>query len=220
MKKIIEKDGKTLQYQIEKKKIKNTYFRLKEDYVHITTNKYVKEIDIKNLLYDRFEKLHDRLKTRIPLEDNQIKLWDKVYQFQIKPGRFQYEIYDDIVICQSLETDIKKIKKIIYKEELSKKIKTLRTKILTTLDKVDIEELPYKLKYLKSKYGSYHKRHQEITLNTFLATLDPVYLEYVIYHEYAHHKVFNHSKAFYNVLDEMMTNHKKIQRQLKKMEII
>lgn len=220
MKKIIEKDGKTLQYQIEKKKIKNTYFRLKEDYVHITTNKYVKEVDIKNLLYEKFEKLYKRLETRIPLKDDQIKLWDKVYQFQIKSGRFEYQINDDIISCQSLETDILKIKKLIYKEELSRKIKTLRTKILTTLDKVDIEELPYKLKYLKSKYGSYHRRHLEITLNTFLATLDPVYIEYVIYHEYAHHKVFNHSKAFYNVLDEMMIDHKKIQRQLKKMEII
>ena len=110
--------------------------------------------------------------------------------------------------------------KMIYKKEMIKMVEVLRPKILTTLELVGIKELPYQYKYLKSKYGSYHKRHLEITLNTFLATIDPLYLEYVIYHEYAHHKVFNHSKAFYDVLDEMMINHRLIQKRLKKMEII
>ena len=47
-----------------------------------------------------------------------------------------------------------------------------------------------------------------------------IYLEYVLYHEYAHKIVFNHSKDFYDILDSWMTGHKNIQKALKKMAII
>ncbi len=216
----LKKDGRILPYLIEKKKIKHTYFRLKKDHIHVTTNKFVKESQIIELLYNKFDILHKRLNQKTKLEDNQIRLWDKNFELKILPGKFKYVIYEKEVICYSNLEDTEKIRRHIYKQELILMMENIRYKIVNTLSKVEIHELPYKFKYLKSKFGSYHKKHQEITLNTFLATINPIFLEYVIYHEYAHHKVFNHSKAFYQVLDNMMLNHKNIQKTLKKMEIL
>lgn len=218
--KAIEKDGRVLPYVIEKKRIKHTYFRLRKDHVHVSTNKLVNETKIIDLLYKKFDVLYKRLNQRVKLQDHEIRLWQINYELKVLPGKFSYIIEDHKVTCHANTDDIDKIRKLIYKQELIKMIYQIRHKILATLARVDIHELPYKYKYLKSKFGSYHKKHQEITLNTFLATIDPIFLEYVLYHEYAHHKVFNHSKAFYQVLDNMMLNHKNIQKTLKKMEIL
>lgn len=216
----IEKNGYRLPYMIQRKKIKNIYFRIKDDYVYVTANKYVSEKDIKKLIETKFDVLYKRLQRKDFIKDDEIRLWNKLYKIDIKPGRFKYEIIDDIVICQTNEIDIQTIRKKIYLKEIILMMARLEHQVNNTLYQVGINALPYKYKYLKSKYGSYHKKHQEITINTYLASLDPIYLEYVIYHEYAHHKVFNHSKAFYQVLDEMMINHKVIQKRLKKMEIM
>lgn len=218
--KILEKDGKFIYYHIVKKQIKHTYFRLKKDHVLITTNKHVKEAQIVSLLKQKFDVLHHRLNKTVKLEDHQIRLWQKTYHLILKPGRFDYHISDCEVICNTSIDDINQTRKMIYKQEMKNMMNLLKDKIKQTLDYVGLDECPYKYKYLKSKFGSYHKKHHEITLNTFLATIDPIFLEYVIYHEYAHHKVFNHSKGFYDVLDQMMPNHKNIQKTLKKMEII
>ena len=103
----------------------------------------------------------------------------------------------------------------------------MKNKLLNIQDKINqkistkgLKPCPFKLKYLKSKFGSYHRKNKEITLNTFLARLNPIYLEYVIYHEYAHAIVFNHSKDFYNLLSEFMPNHRVYQKDLKRMAII
>jgi hypothetical protein len=216
----IEKNGNILRYHIQRKKIKNVYFRIKEDYVYVTANKYVKEKEIVKLIETKFDVLYQRLQQKDLINDDEIRLWGKLYHIHIQPGRFKYEIKEDTVYCQTNELDIQKIRKKVYLKEIILMMDQLKYQVENTLQKVDIKTLPYKYKYLKSKYGSYHRKHLEITLNTFLATLEPIYLEYVIYHEYAHHKVFNHSKAFYQVLDEMMINHKVIQKRLKKMEIM
>ena len=217
---ILEKNGKSIKYHIERKKIKHTYFRVKKDYVHITTNSKVKEQLIMNLLNERFDDLYQKISQKQVIRDDEIKLWQQTYHFHLEPGKFEYDIDGDHIYCKYPKLNTLEAKKAIYKKEIKMMVEYLRPQILKTLDRVNIEELDYKYKYLKSKFGSYHRKHLEITLNTFLATIDPIYLEYVIYHEYAHHKVFNHSKAFYDVLDQMMINHKKIQKTLKKMEII
>ncbi|MCD4826447.1 MAG: M48 family metallopeptidase [Acholeplasmataceae bacterium] len=216
----VEKNGCIIPYHIERKKIKNIYFRAKDDYIYVTANKYVSQKDIAILIEHKFDILYKRLQRKVSFKPDEIRLWSKFYKLDIVFGRFAYEIKDDHIICKTKEIDIQKVRKKIYLKEMIKMTDILKDRIALTLKQVDIEALPYKYKYLKSKYGSYHRKNLEITLNTFLATLDPIYLEYVIYHEYAHHKVFNHSKAFYQVLDEMMINHKVIQKRLKKMEII
>lgn len=38
--------------------------------------------------------------------------------------------------------------------------------------------------------------------------MDGIYIKHVLYHEYAHCLVFNHSKEFYNVLSKYDVNHR------------
>jgi len=211
----------SLKYHIIHKKMKNTYFRIKDDHVQITTSIYTSKKQILLYLDDKFDKFYQALQKHSQKEDdNKITLWGTTYHLVLHEGRFSYDIHDDNVVVYSLKTDIKLIKKMTYQHEMLKKIKEIHPEIIKTIKQRGLYQLPIKLKYLKSKFGSYHRKHHEITLNTFLATLPDIYLTYVLYHEYAHAIVFNHSKDFYNLLGEWMPNHRKYQKDLKKIAII
>lgn len=216
-----QKGDLSIKYHIIHKKMKNTYFRIKDDYVQITTNMYTSKKQILLYLDEKFEKFYLALKKHSQKEsDSHITLWGTTYHFIVHEGRFSYEIHDDTLIVYTNKKEIIHIKKTIYQHEMLKKIKEIHPQIVQVIRSRGLYQLPIKLKYLKSKFGSYHRKHHEITLNTFLATLPDIYLTYVIYHEYAHAIVFNHSKDFYNLLSELMPNHRIYQKDLKKIAII
>ncbi|MBU1093838.1 MAG: M48 family metallopeptidase [Firmicutes bacterium] len=216
-----EKDGRIITYLITHKRIKNTYFRVKDGYLKVTTHPLTKKSLIIAYIDARFDQLYKKLDVTKPKElDNQITLWDHTLELMISYGLFRYRVHSDIVVVWSLETDVAKVKRQVYAKELEQQIKKISKDIEATIAQKGLNILPYKIKYLKSKYGSYHRKNNEITLNSFLSRLDPIYLNYVIYHEYAHAIVFNHSKDFYNLLNEFMPNHRVYQKDLKKIAII
>ena len=61
---------------------------------------------------------------------------------------------------------------------------------------------PYKVKVrtMKTRYGVNSRRTHSITLQTQLVSFPPEIIDSVVVHELAHHFVFNHSKAFYDVV--------------------
>jgi predicted metal-dependent hydrolase len=216
----VTKKGQTIIYKVILKPIKNTYFRVKEQHIQITTNAYTSKKDIETYIYNHFERLYAKLNQEQFIENSyEITLWDKTYQLVLKKGYFHYEIKDEFVYARAMTDDIESIKKRIYLVECHEMIEKLNPEIKDILNKLKIDSLPYKIKYLKSKFGSYHRQHQTITINSFLAKLNPIYLKYVLLHEYAHSLEFNHSKSFYQILDQMMPGHKNIQKALKKCAI-
>jgi len=220
MRKTYEKQGQSIDYIILRKPIKNTYFRLKSDVIQVTTNKHTSEASILKFLDQKFDVFHQKLNhIKLVETDDIITLWGIQYHLIITSGKFDYHIEKDTLWVSFQLKDYLLIKKKIYLVEMQKKLKEILPTMTPILHHSGITTKTIKLKYLKSKFGSYHKKHDEITLNTFLARLDPIYLTYVIYHEYAHVLIFNHSKSFYKVLDLWMPNHKNYQKDLKKIAI-
>jgi len=217
-----DKNGKSIPYIIIKKKIKRTYFRVKENHIQITTNTYTTKKQVFSYLDQIFDQLYHQLEKQKTnqLSDHEIKLWGHQYQLSIDEGKFSYSIENQTVFLHTKLKDFQKIKHLIYLHEVKRKYELIKYDINSVISRSGLKELPIKYKFLKSKFGSYHKGHREITLNTFLATLDEIYLIYVIYHEYAHALIFNHSKDFYNLLDEFMPNHRLYQKDLKRIAII
>ena len=216
-----KKNHKEISYLIEHKPIKNTYFRVKDNYVHITTSKWVSKKQILAYLDFKFEKFHQSLtEYQSSQGPNHIRLWGRDYVLKLTHGRFSYHIQHDHVYVTSTASDYDEVKKRIYYFEMVKRLDIVHSVVEEVIKTKHIDRLPIRLKYLKSKFGSYHRKHQEITINTFLATLEKKYLYYVLFHEYAHARVFNHSKDFYNLLDDLMPNHRIYQKDLKKIAII
>ncbi len=216
-----EKNGKSIPYLIQRKQIKNTYFRYRNGYLVITTNPRTKIEQILSYMDHKFDQFYEKFeRSKLMESDNEITLWGTPYRFMKSYGKFNYEVIGNTLYVDSKSDDIQKIKQEIYKQEMVKRIHQVIPTVNQIIHLQGITPVQIKLKYLKSKFGSYHKKNCEITLNTFLSRLDEIYLYYVLYHEYAHVLVFNHSKDFYNLLEEFMPNHLQYQKDLKKIAII
>ncbi len=71
----------------------------------------------------------------------------------------------------------------------------------------------FQIRKMKSKWGSCS--HQgAMRFNEALAFLDDLALAYVVNHEASHLVQFNHSAAFYEVLHQIMPNHRSAERHL------
>ncbi|MFH0843528.1 MAG: SprT family zinc-dependent metalloprotease [Bacteroidota bacterium] len=68
---------------------------------------------------------------------------------------------------------------------------------------------------LKSRWGSCTSKGK-ITISSELIKIDPLFTDHVIIHELCHLKYHNHSKDFYNLLEELEPGHKSIRKDLRK----
>ncbi len=216
-----QKGKKKIDYLIVRKSIKNTYFRVKNNHINITSNHKISEKVIREYLDSKFEVFYEKLNhIRIQEQNSLISLWGREYYIKYELGKFGYYFVDQTIFVKSNLESQQKTKQQIYQSELKKELIMILPTVESKIREKGVLPVPIKLKYLRSKFGSYHKKHKEITLNTFLATVKPIYLEYVIYHEYAHALVFDHSKDFYAVLAYFMTDYRLYQKDLKSMAII
>lgn len=221
IKSLVKKDAE-IKYVIINKDNKNTYFRFKNNYLEISKAKYVSEASIKDFLFNNFDKFYNKYLEHLNSIPNEaeIILEEQSYKINlIQSNKFSYNINENIINVYSKAIDITKLKKLIYKNHLLKMIESISAKVNLVLNLNKIKQRPIKLKYYKSKFGSYNKKHDEITLNIVLAKANINYLYYVIMHEYAHTKEFNHSKSFYKVLKELMPNYKKYDKTIKNLSV-
>ncbi len=72
-----------------------------------------------------------------------------------------------------------------------------------------------KIRKMKSKWGVCNVTNNTITLNQELIKLEPVCLEYVIFHELSHLKHHNHSKEFWSLVEKYVPNYKQIRKSMK-----
>jgi predicted metal-dependent hydrolase len=70
----------------------------------------------------------------------------------------------------------------------------------------------------KSRWGSCSKKGN-LNFNYKLVFLPPEIRDYVIVHEICHVKEFNHSKNFWNLVEQTVPNRLEIRRKLRKMGI-
>lgn len=195
------KNNKTIQYKIIFKPIKHVYFRKKEDHILISANRKMTTNQVLSILDHNFDKLVNYEVKQRRIQTPKYILWGKAYSedefFQGKtPTKEHYEA--------------------LLKTETIRQINAFENQLSNDISKLGLTLKPTKVKVLKSRFGSCQIIKKEITINAFLAKLDPIYLYYVLLHEYCHIIVPNHSKAFYNLLDQLMPSHKSIQKALRK----
>ena len=113
----------------------------------------------------------------------------------------------------------KKIDKISnYDEFLKKNIKKYTELIINDIVDNFTYSLPkFSIRYrkMKTRWGVCNNTLKVITLNTLLIKKDLKYLNYVIVHELSHFIHQNHSKEFWNVVEENCKDYKQIRKDLK-----
>lgn len=201
-------DDITLEVIINRKKIKNIYFRVKEDlklYIScniLCTNSYIEKLIIKN-------------------KEDIIKMYNNMLSKEVEEGYIYYlgnkmkYIYDkkilideDIIYGPSIEKIEEYLKKIcinIFNQRLNS-------------IKIQFDNLPefrLRVRTMKTRWGVCNKSSMTITLNTELIHKDITLIDYVIIHELCHFKYMNHSKNFWLEVEKYYPYYKLARKRLK-----
>ncbi|MFA5719625.1 MAG: YgjP-like metallopeptidase domain-containing protein [Acholeplasmataceae bacterium] len=213
---MIYKNGRTIETKVIKTTNKHTYVVPKNGYLEIRLSKYANLNDILKRIEPNFDK-YERLTKYIP--EDELMLWGKCYKLEvIKTKGFSYHLENGIIKVKS-DAYLEQIKDLILKQELLNELKSITALVNKQIKLFGYQEVPIKVAKLKSKYGSYHLKKHEITLNSKLAHYDKIYLTYVLYHEYAHQKHPHHQKTFYQALATLFPEYKSVQAELKNQRI-
>lgn len=199
---------------IEKKNNKNTYIRVKEDLkIYVSTNFFTTKKQVIKILDQNEKSLIKMINTQIKRNEKNMKFF------------YLGNSYDIIIVHTMKDIDIDVNNNIIYAPSMEKLNKWLKKEI----EKIfynkyqdcfenfneGIECPKLKIRTMKSRWGVYNRKNHSITLNSHLIEYSLEKLEYVIYHELSHTIHFDHSKSFWNLVDNYCSNYKQIQKELK-----
>ena len=202
-------NNKEYPIEIIRKNNKNTYLRIKEGKIIVTTNYLTSSFTINKLIKDNTSFINKALlKDNQKKEDTSFKLfgitYDIVYVFP------NTEIEDNKIYTKDEKTLNKYLSKYItniYKERLDHYYNIFE-------EQIPIPNL--KIRKMTSRWGVCNLKNKNVTLNYYLYKYDLDCLDYVIVHELSHFIYPNHSKGFWNLVSNYIPNYKVKRNKLKK----
>jgi len=198
------------EYKIEiiKKNNKNTYLRVKDGRIIVTTNYFVSKKKIEELISNNKEFINKALvKDTKKKEDTSFKLFGDIYD--IIYGFNNTEISENKIYTKDEKTLNKFLSKYIFS--------IYEERILYWYNLFE-ENIPYpnlKIRKMTSRWGVCNLKNKNVTLNLELSKYKIEALDYVIVHELSHFIYPNHSKDFWNLVSKYYPNYKNIRKYLK-----
>lgn len=207
----LEIDGIIYDVIIERKHIKNTYLRVKEDLnIYVTTNILTPNYAIKKFVNDNIkfiEKQIDKMGKRIDKKSKNYFLGqeiDIVILNTVKKASFDGE-----TLFVKNKSDIDKWYKKMTKEVFLDHLNEIYNRF-----SINVPYPKLVIRKMTTRWGVNNVTLKKVTLNSELIYKDPKYLDYVIVHELSHFKHQNHGKGFWKLVEENEPNYKKIRKEL------
>jgi len=199
-----------INYPIEiiKKNNKNTYLRVKNGKIVVTTNYLVSSSKIEKLIKDNttfINKCLDKYNSKV--KDITFKLFGTKYD--IVYGLPDTEIRDNKIYTK----DNKSLNKY-----LSKYISSIYEERLNCWYNTFVEDIPapnLKIRKMTSRWGVCNIKNHNVTLNLELSKYNIECLDYVIVHELSHFIYPNHSKEFWVLVSKYYPKYKEVRKYLK-----
>jgi len=190
-------DGNKYDVIIQRKRIKHTYLRVKEDLsIYVTTNYFVGKREISNFIEDNIDSIRNMIR--------------KELKRQNKKNDFYY-------LGQAYEVTNKKELENVDKwyRKQAERVFNERFDYIFSKFEGNIEKPIIKIRKMKSRWGVCNRRLHKITLNLELIKKDISIIDYVIVHELCHLIHFNHSKRFWNLVSYYIPNYKELRKILR-----
>lgn len=225
MKKTITLDGRKIEYELKRKRVKNINMRIHPDlsiYVSASTRVSVGTIEAfmcekKDLILNALQKYEKANKNAPkPLEyvsGEQIKLLDKSYEIAIVQSEKNIaEIFEGTITVKVTDINNFELKKRVTEQLLNNIIKSV---ILDLCKKAYEDFKPYltefpqiKFRKMKSRWGSCNYVKNILNFNTRLIYYPKECAELVVYHEFTHFLHHDHSKSFYGELEKFLPDYR------------
>lgn len=201
-------NGKEYPIEIIKKNNKNTYLRVKDNKIIITTNYLTSSKTINNLINNNKSFIEKNLtKNNEKREDTSFKLFGNSYDIVF--GFPNIEISNDKIYAKDSKSLNKYLTKYItntYSDRLS---------YWYNLFEENIPTPNLKIRKMTSRWGVCNIKNHNVTLNLELSKYKIDCLDYVIVHELSHFIHPNHSKNFWELVGKYYPRYKEIRKYLK-----
>ena len=205
----IQINDKVYNIEIIKKNNRNTYIRVKNGKIIVTTNYLTTKKSIIDLI-------NNNLKSIIKMINNDQKQQEKKENFY-----YFGQKYDVIYGFNNIEFNIDKIyapNKQKLEKFLNNDIKKIYQSRLNYWYNTFQERIPtpnLKIRKMTTRWGVCNIKNHNVTLNYNLSKYDIKCLDYVIVHELSHFIHHNHSKDFWNLVAKYYPNYKECKKMLK-----
>lgn len=222
---------KNIKINIEKKKVKNINIKVHSDMqVYVSCPKRANIEYVKKVIVNKIDWIENRMQKLKEIKQQESKKYvsgeehyfnGKKYILKINPvekAKLSYikiedQRYINMYIPENTTIENKeKLMKKFYKENLIPKINEYIAKWSLVLN---VNPKGYKLRKMKTLWGSCNITKQTILFNTELAKKSDEAIEYVVVHELMHLIERYHNKRFYSLLDYYYPNWKKSCQMLK-----
>ena len=201
-------NGKQYEIEIIRKNNKNTYIRVRNQKIVVTTNYLVSTKKIEALINENKDFINNALNKSISKEENKsFKLFGTDYD--IVYGFPSTEIENTKIYTKDEKMLNKDLSKYIYKTNEEK---------LNYWYNIFEENIPtpnLKIRKMTSRWGVCNIKNKNITLNLELSKYPVECLEYVIIHELSHFIHPNHSSSFWSLVSKYCPKYKEIRKSLK-----
>lgn len=205
----IQINNKLYNIEIIKKNNRNTYIRVKNGKIIVTTNYLTTKksiIDLINNNINSIIKMINNDKKRQEKTDNFYyfgKKYDVIYGFNdIEFNMNKIYAPNKQKLDKYLDNDIKRI----FKSRLDYWYKTFQ-------ERIPIPNL--KIRKMTTRWGVCNIKNHNVTLNYNLSKYDIKCLDYVIVHELSHFIHHNHSKDFWCLVAKYYPKYKECKKMLK-----
>lgn len=235
MRKTIVLNNQIINYELNRKNVKNLNLRIKPDgTISVSVNNRISQERIESFLIEHSDFILNALKKYEEIERNEPKEIELVTGDVIKVLGTERTLKvesgsKNTVTCDKyfLTLTVKDINDFVLKKKVIEKWqKEQATKLVTEICeamypyfKSYVSEFPQiKFRKMTSRWGSCQPKSNILTFNTLLIEVPVECIEYVVAHEFTHFLEANHSKNFYSKLEKIMPDWKERKKKLNNKE--
>ena len=202
-------DGEVVTCKINRKSIKNVYFKWDNDTLIVNSPARCTDKYLKNLIEENKKSIL-KLKLRTPkktLKENEMYYLGDKYEI-IYDGVSKAYFKGDKIIAK----DEKELNKFLNNEC----VKVFSNRLNAIMPEFDyLPEFKLRIRKMKTRWGVCNKGSLSVTLNSELLKKDVTLIDYVIIHELCHFKHMNHSKNFWMEVEKYYPYHKLARKRLR-----
>lgn len=218
-------NGKNIEYSLIRKQVKNINLRIKrEGKVVVSANYQVPVSYIDNFVVSKgsfilnaltiYEKKRENLDMKKRYVDGEyFQLLGKKYCLKVVKGEMEEVLLkENLILLRVKNIEDFKQKEKLMNDWFENKQKTIFHQICREVypmfESYQIEYPIIKMRYMTARWGSCQPVRGIITLNRRLIAYKRKSIEYVVLHEFAHFVHPNHSKKFYQLVEQLMPDWK------------
>ena len=205
----IEIDDKIYEVEIIKKNNRNTYIRVKNGKIIVTTNYLTPRSSIVKLINDNKNSLIKMINTDNKKQEKTDNFYLFGKKYNVIYGFGEIEIANDKIYAPNK----KELDKYILNE--IKKIYQIRLDYWYNNFEEKIPVPNLKIRKMTSRWGVCNTKNHNVTLNYELSKYDITCLDYVIVHELSHFIYHDHQKDFWNLVSKYYPKYKEARKMLK-----